>query len=568
VFPLPASFDVANTGTTYLELAFLESAHTTFAPPRMNIDPGERVTVTMTSDLEEAVTYYPSYYADANLNTSYRYPAYRRGTTVGVSPVGPTQYAAMGSRAASVISTNRRQMTGGACSGQYTVLANPAYNGHMYGFDLMLMSEFGGESVTNADLKTYVDQYIALQLTEETNYCPVGQVPDRVALNGTTAYGTEVEEWTWYSRDTHLRGDLTKNLCLAPAAFVYGLRRGFDATWQTWFGTVKAGLAAAYNAVPKDGTTGLCKQWDTYPSCTWSCLDIIKQTGNLIGLSLLSVNTANALADMCQLTGDTSGEETWAATAAAMKSSVQAQFITDPGGHGGYLPWNTGNMPWFSPEYSALAVWAEALTDAQSDDVSDWFAYLWEQDQANHPTSQGHLFSNTVGVRGATRRSHLSDDYDPTGAILGYPSAWPDWFPTEDQWAVQGVGASTYGHGLNGGYGYWTAAWLSTTLARKHLDYAIAHATGMVTDAAANADAAWEVVYHDGTTVNGSYSGVTAAVYAAAASGSSATVGVSSISIVPRSRSADTWHDCTVWYRTDGAWVACGVHEFRDGEWT
>ena len=389
------SFDVVNSGTSYMMLVFESNVNASVSSNVVRIDPGARTTVSMTAASGAAsfsLAYDIAYASTPFKSNANSYRAYNDGETEMIVPVSPTLYSSMQTRAANIFDGSKTTTT----TGIQIYTPGPAYaSAGLFARDFLYQLEGGGRDTRHGDeVRNAVDYLASKQLTANRNVgaytYPKGAIPDHVYPDGRYAWGPGLyygDVTGPFQPPVDGRGHVFRHAGLALRLQGRLGRRVADVVQ----GERADGSQNAWNSVPRNPKTGLVTQWTTPghvgangiaettgPCVMWGFHDSYGFAGDDLGTSVLACNAARALADMYDHASDTASAKTWSATADAMRDAIRAQFNPD-----GYLPWGvgTGAPTMASPDITGYAVWSGILTDAQADAASDWFAAMLQRRQ-------------------------------------------------------------------------------------------------------------------------------------------------------------------------------------------
>jgi hypothetical protein len=507
------TFDVVNSGMSYMMLAFESNPHTAVSSNVVRLAPGERAPVTMSTpggpqsftlayDIAHASTPFKS-------NTD-SYRAMNDGETEMIVPVVPSLYNSMKNRASNIFNQSKVLVTDpNMPSGTYIYTPGPAYSAAgLFARDFLYQLEGGGRDLVSAsEVRSAVDYLAGKQLTTNITVgsltYPKGAIPDHVYPNG--QYGWGPGYCYGNTPGSYNRPSMDEALCFVSLAWQYGSKANWDASWKTWFQANSQKFADAWNSVPRNSASGLVTQWTTAnhvgangitettgPSVMWGFHDSYGFPGDDVGTSVLACNAARALSDMFKHASDTNSAATWGAKAANMQNAIRAQFNA-----AGYLPWGvntgTGNAPSMSsPDITGYAVWSGILTPEQAQAASDWLAANYNADKA--AGGAANLFNMAPGCHGAVRMARKSDDVNPGSHV------WPH--TTSPHWENLAYGYNAY---QDGGYWYYMSLGIADTLWINHPTEAKEWIANIYSDAAA-ADANFPYERIDGITpVNNQY---------------------------------------------------------------
>jgi hypothetical protein len=471
-------FDVVNSSTSHLMVAFGGCAEATVAPGVVRLAPGGRQAVTLKARGETKT--FPLSYALTMAATPFtthsnRYRAYSDGETVLCVPVTPANHAALKARTKAILKDSLEKVSDPAMpAGTVIYTPGPFYKqAGIFARDFLYQLEGAGRYTVSAEeVKRAVDFLALKQLTENRKVgaftYPKGAIPDHVYPDGRWAWGPGL---IYGDNPAHFRRpSMDEAMCFVTLAWHYGYKAGWDAAWQAWFKEKAARFADAWNSVPRNPKSGLVTQWstpghigangidETNGACVmWGFHDSYGFGGDDVGVSVLACNAARALADMHEHAGDAAGVKTWSGVADAMRDAIRAQFHKD-----GYLPWGVGtNAPTMaSPDFTGYAVWSGILTDAQADAASDWFAARYRADKAAGGAAD--LFHMSAPFRGTVRMARKADDVSPGRHV------WPD-MRDGNHWENLTYGYNAY---QDGGYWYYMSLGVAVALNRKHPDLA------------------------------------------------------------------------------------------------
>jgi hypothetical protein len=467
------SFDVVNSGGSFLLLKFEPNTNAELTPNVVRIAPGTRQTVTMV--IRSGVRFFNLTYdvalAPAPFMThTNRYRADCDGETVWCVPVAAALQAAMQARAESIIGGSKVPVTDRKMpDGTYIYTPGPFYrSAGLFARDFLYQLEGAGRStVTAGEVKRAVDYLALKQLTENrkvgSHTCPKGAIPDHVYPDGRYCWGPGL---AYGDNTAHFnRPSLDSAPCFITLGWHFGYKAGWDASWRGWFQGKAPQFAAAWNSMPRDASTGLVTQWttpghigangivETNGACVmWGFHDSYGFPGDDVGTSILACNAARALADMYDHAANPDSAKKWSVVADLMRDAVRAQFNA-----AGFLPWGVGaGAPLMaSPDLTGYAVWSGILTDAQADAASDWLAARYQADKGAGGAAD--LFHMTPGFRGAVRMARKADDVNPGSHV------WPH--VPAGHWENLAYGYNAY---QDGGYWYYMSLGMATTLWRKH----------------------------------------------------------------------------------------------------
>ncbi|MDD5706927.1 MAG: hypothetical protein PHR35_13475 [Kiritimatiellae bacterium] len=429
-------FDVVNTSTCHLMVAFAANPEAKVVPRVVRLSPGgrESVSLEVRPDAKPfALSYAVALASTPFVTHSNRYRAYSDGETVLCVPVAPAHYTAMRERTEAILKDSMERVTDPAMpTNTFIYTPGPFYrSAGIFARDFLYQLEGSGrDTVTAEEVKRGVDFMALKQLTENRKVGPFtypkGAIPDHVYPDGRYSWGPG----RFYGDVTgHFRRpSMDETMCFITLGWHYGFKAGWDAAWQAWFKEKAQRFADAWNSVPRNPRTGLVTQWDTpghigangiaedRGSCVmWGFHDSYGFGGDDVGVSVLACNAARALADMHEHAGEPGSAKAWTAVADAMRDAIRARFNSD-----GYLPWGVGpSAPTMaSPDITGYAVWSGILTESQADAASDWFAACYRADKAAGGAAD--LFHMAAPFRGAVRMARKADDVTPGRHV------WPD----------------------------------------------------------------------------------------------------------------------------------------------
>jgi len=487
------TFDVANVGALYLMVVFEPNSSAEIFPKVIRLAPHtrENVQITTRTEIKGFELRYAVSLSEVPLTThTNHYRAWSDGETVKCIPVAPALYQAMHSRAESILKDSKILLTDKSMPGEtYIYTAGPFYKaGGLFARDLLYTLQGAGREMITADeLRNAVDFLALKELPENRGVgdylYPRGAIPDHVYPDGRYCWGPGA----FYGNNTaHFhRPSMDQAMNFVTLAWHYGYKAEWDQKWQAWFRANAQHFVDAWYSVPRNPRTGLVTQWTTPghigasgvaettgPSVMWGFHDSYGFGGDDLGTSVLACNAARALADMYHHVFEFAAEETWAASADAMRDAIRAQF--NPAG---YLPWGVGEAAptMASPDITGYAVWSEILTDTQSDAASDWFAARYDSDRSGGGAAD--LFNMTFGLRGAVRMARKADDVSPGRHV------WPNM--TKPYWENLAYGYNAY---QDGGYWYYMSMGIAATLWRRHPAQAEEWVANAYTDVAAGGD--------------------------------------------------------------------------------
>jgi hypothetical protein len=396
-------------------------------------------------------------------------------------PVDATLSANGVARRDTIVAASRNAITD--TGGGYYYNPGPGYAGGFWPRDLLYMLE-AGATISDSDQRRMLDWLLSKQLSSSVSTYPAGSIPDHLSASGQVGWGPGDYFGINPSGRLNSRPSMDNNVIVQQLAWQYGSARAWDATWQAWFTANATALVNAYNAIPRTGN--LVTQYGSSPATTWGFLDCINLSGANIGCSVLSCNAARALSDMYGHANGAANQETWAVTAAAVQSAIQATFTTDA--HGGYLKWTIGgNSDVMSPDVTGYAVCSGILNATQTAQASDWLNWRYGLDKA--AGGAGDLFTFATGCRGGVRQRRVTD------------GNWSTFFLA--------VAAGTY---QNGGYWFYTAGWIAGALAASHPATAAEYVVNAITDMLAGANAPYERADYGMTLTNMKYNASAAAI--------------------------------------------------------
>lgn len=407
--------------------------------------------------------------------------------------------SAVSLKTASVLAQARTQVTQSGWTGRYIVTPGGpyAYAG-IFARDFLYSLDGAASLIAADDIKTGVDLYLDKQLTANrvvgAYTYPVGSVPDHIYPDGRYSWGPGA----YYGDVTgHFnRPTIDEHFCLIAIAWHYGKKIEWASPFPTWFASIASKLEAAYNAVPRNTSSGLVTQWTTPtrtnpggitesngPCMMWGFHDSYIFPGDDVGTSLLAFRAATCLAEMYTVTGDTTSAAAWTAKATAMQTAIQAVFNA-----GGWLPWNVNvaGVPQTaptqaSPDLTGIAVAWNVLTPTQADAASDWLYARYTADKASGGAAD--LFDFRSGHRGTVRMGRKVDDAVANSTM--YP------INTSPYNCTANGGGYGFGNYQNGGYWYYMSQGVATAIARKHPAAAIEWADGCAADALAASASTW-----------------------------------------------------------------------------
>ena len=472
------SFDVVNTGSAHLLLAFDLSAEAKVSPGIVRLPPGGRQNVILEvrpGARPFSLGYTVTLAATPFTTHSDRYRAYSDGETVLCVPVPPGHYAALKARTESILKDSLEKVTDPAMPPEtYIYTPGPFYkHAGIFARDFLYQLEGAGrDTVTAEEVKRGVDYMALKQLAQNQRVgaftYPKGAIPDHVYPDGRWCWGPGA----FYGDNTaHFnRPSMDAAMCFVTLGWHYGYKADWDAAWQAWFREKAPRFADAWNSVPRNPHSGLVTQWstpghtgaggidETHGACVmWGFHDSYGFGGDDMGVSLLACNAARALADMHEHAGEAALAKTWEAVAGEMGEAIRTQFQP-----AGYLPWGVGkHAPTMaSPDIMGYAVWSGILSEEQAGAASDWLAGCYRADRASGGPAD--LFHMAAPFRGAVRMARKADDVSPGRHV------WPD-LRDGNHWENLTYGYNAY---QDGGYWYTMSLGIAATLARRHPDLA------------------------------------------------------------------------------------------------
>ena len=290
-----------------------------------------------------------------------------------------------------------------------------------------------------------------------------------------------------YYYDVTPRGQtpLDTGFYLCVMAFLYGKKLGFNSTWDAWFTEHNTTLDTAFSQVSY--TSGLIQntqglwgdgQMRLKPAGVYT--DTVLFRGGIVCASIVAYAAACAMADLYELSGNSSKVSFYEAKATALRAGIRSAVLPS-----GWLPHTVGghshtnSTP--SPEATAHAIAYGILTKEQALTASALFVSQYEADKTA-PNGLGQIFLHAAPARGGIRQLRKQDDYS-VGAVF------PEWLPNAP---------TVYGWYQNGGYWFWRSGDVAYAMQLTDPDASAEFMEAAIDDAVATSGAVWESADTDG----------------------------------------------------------------------